>query len=158
MKFREATEEDVELLSEFWYDLAEQMEEYSDFNKLSKDAKETSIEELKERIGKEGIGIIILEEGGEQIGYVYVEVNEERSTRDTGKYAHIGVLYIKEEYRGQGYGSKLIEKAEEWAERQGCNYMTVSAEWKNQKARNFYQKNQYQQKKAKCLKNLSDNE
>ena len=142
MKFREATEEDVEVLSDFWYDLAEQMEQYSDFNKLSDDAKETSISELKERIGKEGIGVIILEEDDQEIGYVYVEENEERPSRDTGKYAHIGVLYIKEEHRGEGYGSKLIQKAEEWAEDHNCNYITVSAEWKNQKARNFYQKNQ----------------
>ncbi|HCO4739821.1 TPA: GNAT family N-acetyltransferase [Legionella pneumophila subsp. raphaeli] len=39
--------------------------------------------------------------------------------------AEIGGLWVAEAYRNQGYGKALVQKAEEWARKKGCQAMTV---------------------------------
>ncbi|MBN9289506.1 MAG: hypothetical protein BGO43_13110 [Gammaproteobacteria bacterium 39-13] len=39
--------------------------------------------------------------------------------------AEIGGLWVEQNYRSQGYGRALVQKAEEWAKVKGCNALTV---------------------------------
>ncbi|MBN9286878.1 MAG: hypothetical protein BGO43_05015 [Gammaproteobacteria bacterium 39-13] len=53
--------------------------------------------------------------------------------------AEIGGLWVDEDYRNQGYGKALVEKAQDWAMVKGCNALTVFT-LKNWPACVWYQK------------------
>lgn len=53
--------------------------------------------------------------------------------------AEIGGLWVDEDYRNQGYGKALVEKAQDWAMVKGCNALTVFT-LKNWPACAWYQK------------------
>jgi len=51
---------------------------------------------------------------------------------------YIGQLWIDEQLRGKGYGTQLMQKAEDLAKNSGCNFMAVNTfDWE---ALNFYKK------------------
>ena len=75
-------------------------------------------------------------------------------TRKKGKYASIVDLYVKEEFRGQGHGTALLERAEAIAEREGCDFLRVSAEWENESAQRFYETRQYERKQLTYTKTV----
>ena len=50
----------------------------------------------------------------------------------------VGQLWVSEKLRGQGYGTKLMEKAETLARKSGCRFMAVNTmDWE---ALDFYKK------------------
>ncbi|AWN73403.1 GNAT family N-acetyltransferase [Legionella anisa] len=50
----------------------------------------------------------------------------------------VGQLWVKETLRGMGYGTQLMQKAEELAEKSGCNFIAVNTfDWE---ALDFYKK------------------
>ncbi len=51
---------------------------------------------------------------------------------------YVGQLWVAESLRGQGYGTKLMHAAEQYAKEQNCNFMAVNTmDWE---ALEFYQK------------------
>ena len=55
----------------------------------------------------------------------------------------IRILWIKDEYRGQGYGSKLMQLAEDNARKMGCTVIRLDTF--NTQAPEFYKKLGYEQ-------------
>jgi ribosomal protein S18 acetylase RimI-like enzyme len=53
--------------------------------------------------------------------------------------AEIGGLWVDEQYRHQGYGKALVERAEKWAKQKGCKALTVFT-LKDWPAYSWYQK------------------
>ena len=50
----------------------------------------------------------------------------------------VGQLWVQEQLRGMGYGTKLMHRAEELARRSACNFMAVNTfDWE---ALEFYKK------------------
>ena len=56
-------------------------------------------------------------------------------------YAHIEDISVAEEYRGQGIGTALLSKAEEWAKEQGLFALSLECQDNNVLASRFYKKN-----------------
>lgn len=54
---------------------------------------------------------------------------------------YVDILWIDESLRGQGYGTKLMQAAEEEARKRGCKYSTVDTY--SFQAEDFYLKNGY---------------
>ena len=153
MKIRRAEENDIETLSKLWYKLANGMEQYSKLNELKDNAKKESRDGFSKLLKDEDTTIFLLEIEDEVVGYMILQEGEHPS-RTHEKYISIVDLFVNDGYRSQGYGTEMMEKAEEYAEKQGCDHLKVSAEVENTEARNFYEKNGYRQKKAKYVKEI----
>lgn len=150
---KQADKEDIETLTELWYSLAEGMEEYSELNELKNNAKEDSRDGFSKLFEDEDTTIFLMDTEEETIGFMVLQEGEHPS-RVHENYVSIVDLFVKENYRSQGYGTEMIEKAEEYAEKQDCDYLKVSSEWKNKEARRFYERNDFEEKKVEYTKKL----
>lgn len=65
---------------------------------------------------------------------------EAEITTSCPKVGFINDLVVSEEYRGQGIGTRLIEKAELFFKEQGCDYTQLEVFAPNREALAFYQK------------------
>jgi len=126
------------------------MENYHEVNELREEAAENGVDELEERIEDDKYSFFFLEVEGEKIGYISL-MEGERPSRKMENYVAIIGLYVKEGFRGEGYGTELIEKAREYALEVQADYIMVSAEWKNQRAREFYRDKGFEEKKLKLI-------
>lgn len=54
------------------------------------------------------------------------------------RYCYIFDLVVLEEYRGSGVGTRLLKEAEDWAERQGAEYMELGVLEANEGAQRLY--------------------
>lgn len=154
MRIREAgSGEGPTIAREFWYPLAERMERYSKLNELSDDALETAEEGFEKLLEKDEQFIFLLEVDGTDVAYISGELGE-RPTRKLDRYVSIDDLYVKEEFRERGYGTRLLEEAKALAEAEDCQFLRVAAEWDNEAARRFYEKHGYEPKQVKYAKSL----
>jgi|AntDeeMinimDraft_4_1070355.scaffolds.fasta_scaffold27012_1 GNAT superfamily N-acetyltransferase len=154
MAIREATLDDARLLAtEFWYPLAEQMEQYSELNELRADAAERAVDGFTGLLAREEMHVFLREVDDDPVAYVSVELDE-RPSREHGRYADIVDLYVKEPHRGDGHGTALVEHVEALADREDRDYLTVSAEWGNEPARQFYRERDYEPKQVTFAKPL----
>ena len=60
-----------------------------------------------------------------------------------GNWLEIEYLFVKEEFRGQGIGSQLLQQAESEAKKKNCRYVFVNTY--QFQAPNFYQKQGYKE-------------
>lgn len=154
VEIRRAEEGDEELLAkEFWHPLATEMDKYHKVNELEEGAEKKAVEGFRDRLENDSYEFFFLEVDGEEIAYMSLEKGE-RSTRKLGRYIAVIDLYVKKGFRGEGYGTQLIEKAQKYAEEEDADYMMVAAEWENERAREFYLKNGFEEKKVKFVKML----
>ncbi len=152
---RRAREDEIDLLAEeFWYPLAKMMEKYSDLNKLAEDAVEKSKDGFEEILQGDKHTVFILEDSDEKLGFMMLR-EEESPTREHGRSVKIVDLYIKEGHRSQGYGTELVKKAREYAREKNFDYIRVSSEWENHKAREFYEKKGFTKKQVEYVDKVS---
>ena len=60
-----------------------------------------------------------------------------------GNWLEIEYLYVRDDFRGKGIGSKILDKAEKESKSRGCKYSFVNTF--NFQAPNFYKKHGYQE-------------
>ncbi|AFZ81285.1 N-acetyltransferase, putative [Theileria equi strain WA] len=65
------------------------------------------------------------------------------SVSDDAFYGHISSIYVLEEYRKRGYGSRLINKFEEGCKKAGCRYINLYVNIRNIAAVDFYKNRKY---------------
>lgn len=154
MRIREAEESEGRLIAEeFRFPLARQMEQYSELDELAGDALTSAAEGFEDLLKEERRFVFLLEEDGAGVGFVAGEVGV-RPTRKRRTYASIADLYVKEGFRGRGFGTRLIETVEELAAEADCDFVRVSAEWGNEAARNLYEKFDYDRKQVQYSKTM----
>jgi ribosomal protein S18 acetylase RimI-like enzyme len=92
---------------------------------------------------EQGLGIIgVAEIDGKIVGCIYACVKEQ--TKDELleykkiTYGHIPDVFIKEGYRGQGIGKKLLQFAENFLKEKGCDYIELAVRAKNTGAHQLY--------------------
>lgn len=153
MEVRDARPGEEEMIvKDFWYPLAKRMERYSSLNDLDDSAVEKGAEPMRERIESEEYRVLILEEDGPK---AYMMLEEEISmTREKGRCVKIADLYVKEGWRGQGFGTVMVKKAREHAENRDFDYLKVASEWENEEAREFYRKKGFKPKKVQYVDKL----
>jgi ribosomal protein S18 acetylase RimI-like enzyme len=71
------------------------------------------------------------------------------------RYAHIFLIYIIPEYRRQGIGKKLMEQAENWAQKRGDMQIGLQVFCQNTPAINLYNQLGYQTQSLTMLKYLN---
>ena len=80
---------------------------------------------------------LIAEVEGRIVGELELFISEELINGKIKKIAHIDVLEVHREFRGQGIGRELVKAAEELARKEKCELLTVTPE---KEAVRFYEK------------------
>lgn len=94
--------------------------------------------ELKKKKIKAGGLKFILEDHGEKIGraYLYLLKNELHDN----PFAFVEDIFIGNEYRGQGLGSKLVEEIIQEAKKCGCYKIIMTSRHSNERAHKLYER------------------
>jgi GNAT superfamily N-acetyltransferase len=89
--------------------------------------------------------IFVTEAADQLIGFaeVYVRQDEPNSLRTSYRHGHLQSLMVKEAFRGQGIGAKLLEVAQQWAKEKGAAEMRVETWEFEEGPLRFYEKNDY---------------
>lgn len=154
MELVRAGKEELDTYVELWFSLAKDMEKYSEFNDLSYDTKEdVDRKGFREHFEDENYSYYLISQDGETIGFTTLKQGEHPS-RDYSKYTKIVNLFIKEDYRSQGYGSKVVEEVKQIAGENGSDHLKVSSEWENHGARSFYKENGFDEKQVTMVQEL----
>lgn len=96
-----------------------------------------SLEELGAFIRHPGAFTLVAEIRGEIIGFIVAH-------REKEHLGHIVTLDIPVEWRRRQIGTLLMNKAEEWLERNACRMVYLEAAVDNHPAIRFYEKRDYQ--------------
>lgn len=138
VNIRGVKESEISRLKDMWKSLAGEMEKYSDLNKL-KDGIDKEVENgFRQKFNDENTRIFVLEDENNLIGYIMIELRE-NETQINDSSMKISDLYIEDKHRNSGYGTILIEKVENIAEKENIDYIRINSEWENKGARRLYE-------------------
>lgn len=129
INLRKVTEDDVDLILEFIMEIAE-------YEKMS-DSVIATREEIYESIFKrKEAEVLIVEKDNKDIGYVVYFFNYSTFIGRAGFY--LEDIYIKPEYRGNGYGKEIFKYLTKIAYEKGCHRMEWSCLNWNKPSIEFY--------------------
>jgi len=119
---------------------------------------EAYTEALFKRIGEQNGAIYLAQQDQGILGCI-AGVIEDQSAEDLlgtipSKSGRILELVVKEERRGQGIGSMLIKRMEDYFRLKGCDSIRVEVNVPNTDAREFYAREQYSDRVIDMLKRL----
>ena len=89
----------------------------------------------REKAESEPLNLYVEDDKGELMAGLVAEI--------FGNWIEIEYLFVKEEFRGQGIGSQLLQQAESEAKKRNCRYVFVNTY--HFQAPNFYQKQGYKE-------------
>jgi GNAT superfamily N-acetyltransferase len=100
-----------------------------------------------------GTAIFIAEDTeGVALGFIHLQIGTDYYIRE--KHGHIADVVVARDAEGQGVGSALIAKGEEWARSQGHRWLTLSVFAQNLRAREIYKQHGYGEDIVKYVKEL----
>lgn len=95
---------------------------------------------------------LVFEEDNQVTGFIHMRY--ETQWHHMEKICEIMELVVSEKHQGQSIGSKLIAKAIETAQKEGCHLIELSTNQKRKKAHRFYEKNGFLQTHYKYVKKI----
>ncbi|MFH5834123.1 GNAT family N-acetyltransferase [Halalkalibaculum sp. DA384] len=84
--------------------------------------------------------VFVCKKENEIVGFVTLRLRNKKSV--------IGLIAVDEKYRGVGIGSKLLDTAKIFAEKEKCKYLEVATQLQNKPACNFYLNNGFFKKEV----------
>lgn len=91
-------------------------------------------------IDKDDSQLFIAVNDNETVGYIYVRIITTSDSSDIYTEASISGIYVKENFRKQGIGTKLINEAKKWCINKGVTYLKLNVLEGNSTALNLYKK------------------
>ncbi|QKG94117.1 GNAT family N-acetyltransferase [Halorubrum salinarum] len=79
-------------------------------------------------------------DGGDLVGYAAASVESSAPAFAAGDRLHVGELYVREPYRGEGVAGDLCDRVDAAAAARGCERVTLDVDAGNERARAFYEK------------------
>ena len=77
---------------------------------------------------------------GKIVGYLCGGVSIGRFSREKAKYAELHNMFVLDEFRSKGIGTKLAKDFISWCKKKKIKYIAVTASAKNNLGINFYRK------------------
>ncbi|MCL8535621.1 GNAT family N-acetyltransferase [Chryseobacterium gallinarum] len=137
MTTREAREEDLKILLEFEQGI---VSAERPFNITLIDG-EIHYYDLSHFIQSPDATLIIAEENNEIIGSGYALIKKaEKSYYTFEKYAYLGFMYVKPEYRGKGVNKVITVELIGWAKSRGISEVRLDVYAQNESAIKAYEK------------------
>lgn len=102
-----------------------------------------------------GTAIFIAEDvDGVALGFIHLQTGIDYYMRE--EHGHIADLVVARDGEGQGVGSALIAKGEEWARSQRYRWLTLNVFAQNLRAREIYKQHGYGEDVMKYVKDLQN--
>lgn len=100
---------------------------------------EELIEEFETVIQDKESAIFIISIDDKKIGFAQCQLRHDyvEGTKTT-PVGYLEGIFIREEYRKQGYAKKMLSKCEEWAKEQGCSEFASDCELENEISIEFH--------------------
>ncbi|MTI29323.1 GNAT family N-acetyltransferase [Xanthovirga aplysinae] len=96
--------------------------------------------DLREMIQSRNTEVIVGVFKDEIICSAYVSLNDSKSYLKHEKYAYLGFMYVKPEFRGKGINQKIMGELKEWALVKGVNEVRLDVYNDNNSAIRAYEK------------------
>mgnify|MGYP002624530645 FL=1 len=99
-----------------------------------------SEKELASMLADSSRPIFVLEDDGRVIGHAFVELRQNKETRNAkaNKELYLDDLVVDRRHQGKGYGKALYTFVRDFAKQNGCDYITLNV-WEGNEARKFYE-------------------
>ena len=143
MEIRRLREEDVRpLVEELWLPFAREMEPVAERNRLADDLDlvAAGVEHRADRLDDDEAATWVALDGGDLVGYAAASVESSAPVFAAGDRLHVGELYVREPYRGEGVAGDLLDRVDRTAAARGCERVTLDVDVGNERARAFYEK------------------
>jgi len=143
LNIRQVRKYEIEELADMWYDLARMHEEIMDGYELADNPRERYKDFIKEGIEKEGMVTFVAEKDDELVGFVNTVLRKRPpffAKRDVGLILD---LFVKNDERGKGIGSTLVEAAEMWIKNRGVKLAVLTVSPANPVALDFWNNKGY---------------
>lgn len=106
--------------------------------------EDTAIEELIEDfssiISKDDAILLMKYVDGEAVGFAQCQLRYDYvEGTDTSPVGYLEGIFVKEEYRNQGYAKELLCECERWAKEKGCSEFASDCELDNTMSLQFHQ-------------------
>lgn len=152
VKIRQANKDDWKIIQELNNQVFLNDKNNDDDLNLNWPYSPKGIKYYKDIAGSKWAKCLIAFFGNKPVGYIAL-APKNWSYRKS-KYVEIENMGVDREYRSQGIGKQLIEKAVKWAKKQKATKMYVSVYWKNKRAIDFYEKNGFYEIEVGLDKNI----
>lgn len=84
--------------------------------------------------------VLVVEMNAQPVACGYAEIREAKDYLKHDFYAHIGCMFVQQEYRGKGLVKDLIQTLQEWAQTKGVLEIRLEVYAENEIACNAYKK------------------
>jgi len=136
---REAREEELLKVSELWGDFMAYNAAFNDSFKIKKRAGSIFVKEMKERKQNPDCRLAVAEQDGKLIGFCYSYISLKPVYFKLEKFGFIGDLFVREEHRRQGTGTRLVEDSLEFFRRRKVKQIELLVSVKNADAIRFWE-------------------
>ncbi|MDF2433567.1 MAG: hypothetical protein JWP44_3198 [Mucilaginibacter sp.] len=96
--------------------------------------------DLAYMVGAANVEVVVAEIGTELIGSGYARIEDAKIYYKHQKYAYLGFMYVKPQYRGKGVNNKIIETLKQWSLSQNVNELRLEVYHDNGAAIKAYEK------------------
>lgn len=83
---------------------------------------------------------LVAQLGGEIVGFIDARLEQSPDAMHRQlTYCHIAEIAVRGDHRNQGIGTRLLQAAEDWGQRQGAQFASLEFHTANTRAGSFYQ-------------------
>ncbi|MCM0622987.1 GNAT family N-acetyltransferase [Lysinibacillus sp. OL1_EC] len=94
--------------------------------------REEFTEKMTQLLKEENAAIFLVYDDDEAVGFAQCQLRTDYvEGTDSSPVGYLEGLFVREEYRQQGYARLLVEKCEQWAKHRGCLEFASDCEWDN---------------------------
>ncbi len=144
IEVRKAKSDDLDQITEMWYELATMHEDIVLGYDLSENAKETWKEFVENGLKRRNMCTFVAEEDEELLGFLNVVIRERLGIFEDTEIGMVLDVFIKSGRRGEGIGSTLLNKAERWIKSKGVDAAVITVSPFNEEAVEFWENRGYE--------------
>ncbi len=105
------------------------------------DNKLELLEQFKDILNNKNVLFLLKYVGDIPVGFAQCQLrNDYVEGTDSSPVGYLEGIFIKEEYRKNGYAKELLEACQQWSKKQGCREFASDCELNNSDSLNFHMK------------------